>query len=386
MKRGLPAAARTRGEPLLVLGAIVGGWLALRVLLWQSPFDIPGSAVIFARPPAAKSTLARPEAAPVPQADNTEPRESTSTGSAGPNDAPISAPLPAPRLTSDNISILTSFVAQTQPASRIVGQQLLLAAGFSHMELAPQIASYFAAARAAEPGGLAVAAGHVLPARRGPSSARWSGDTWLLVRNGSSGPITAGEPAYGRSQAGAVLRFRLAPSSAHRPFAYVRATRALAGPQEREAAAGLAARPLRGVPLSLAGEVRVSEGSAGREVRPAAFVVTELPAATLPLGLRAEAYVQAGYVGGRFATAFADGQARIDAPIAHLDKGTEIRAGGGVWGGAQKRAARLDIGPSATAKFRLGEAAWRLALDYRWRVAGDALPKSGPALTFSAGF
>jgi len=61
--------------------------------------------------------------------------------------------------------------------------------------------------------------------------------------------------------------------------------------------------------------------------------------------------------------------------------------GGGVWGGAQKGAARLDIGPSATMTIGLGEsAAARLGLDWRFRVAGDAAPASGPALTLSAGF
>jgi len=274
--------------------------------------------------------------------------------------------------------------------SHIVGQQLLLAAAFSHMELAPEIAAYFVAAHPAEPQRPALAGGPRLPgqvaARSLPIGARWSGDTWLLLRNDSSGPLTPGEPSYGRSQAGAILRYRLAPSSPHRPSAYVRATRALASPPEAEVAAGLAARPLGGVPLSVAGELRVSQGPAGRDVRPAGFIVTELPPATLPLGLRAEAYAAAGYVGGRFATAFADGEARIDSHVARLGDDSEIRAGGGVWGGAQKHAARLDVGPSATVRFRLGEAASRVAIDYRWRVARDAEPKSGPALTFSAGF
>jgi hypothetical protein len=148
----------------------------------------------------------------------------------------------------------------------------------------------------------------------------------------------------------------------------------------------LAARPLAGVPLSVAAEVRVFDGPAGREVRPAAFAVTELPAARLPLGLRAEAYAQAGYVGGRFATAFVDGQARVDRRVARLGQAAEMRVGGGVWGGAQKGAARLDVGPSATASFRLGEAQSHVALDYRVRVAGAAEPGSGPALTISAGF
>ena len=183
-----------------------------------------------------------------------------------------------------------------------------------------------------------------------------------------------------------VLRYRLAPSSGHRPVAYVRATRALTGPQENEVSAGFAARPLAGLPVSVAGEVRLSQTPAGREARPAAFAVTELPPARLPFGLRAEAYAQAGYVGGRFATAFVDGQARVDTPVVRLDRDSEVRAGGGVWGGAQKHTGRLDVGPSATVNFRLGQALSRVALDYRVRVAGDAEPKSGPALTISAGF
>jgi hypothetical protein len=64
----------------------------------------------------------------------------------------------------------------------------------------------------------------------------------------------------------------------------------------------------------------------------------------------------------------------------------EVSAGAGVWGGAQKGAARLDIGPTAAASFRLGESRGRVAADYRFRVAGEAEPRSGPALTLSAGF
>ena len=64
----------------------------------------------------------------------------------------------------------------------------------------------------------------------------------------------------------------------------------------------------------------------------------------------------------------------------------ELRVGVGAWGGAQKQAARFDIGPTASVAFRLGEARARLAVDYRLQVAGHAAPASGPAVTFSAGF
>ena len=278
-------------------------------------------------------------------------------------------------------------MAQPPPASRIVGQELLLAAAFASVRLPVPIAGYMArpaGARAHVRAGQAPLLGPGL--RRSESARRWSGDGWLFLRQDTGGPLAAGQPSYGRSQAGAVLRYRLAPSSGHRPIGYLRATRAVAGPAETELAAGFAARPLAHVPVSFAAELRVTAEPAGREVRPAAFAVTELPPADLPLGLRAEAYAQAGYVGGRYATAFADGQAKVDSHAANFGPLGEARVGGGLWGGAQRHAARLDVGPTAALDFPLGDARARLALDYRVRVAGRAAPKSGPALTFSAGF
>jgi hypothetical protein len=375
MSGGPGAAAGSRGQPLLVFGLVCGGWLALRVLLWQSPFALPRQPAL--SPPAplplAPSRAGRPDRA-FPGAIPGNPPAPIP----GVNDAPVSEPLPPPWLQR-NLSALAPTSVQRLPAREIVGQQLLLAAAFAHMEIPPE-----AAARRAGPPPDTLAAG--TPSDSAPAIGRWSGDAWLLVRNGSSGPLTLGTPAYGRSQAGAVLRYRLAPASGHRPAVYARVTRALAGSRETEVAAGLSARPLAGLPVSVAGEMRVREGPAGREVRPAAFAVTELPPANLPRGLRAEGYLQAGYVGGHFATAFIDGQARIDAPVVRLAADTPVRVGGGVWGGAQKHAARLDVGPSAAVDFRLGDTLSRVALDYRVRVAGDAEPKSGPALTISAGF
>ena len=65
---------------------------------------------------------------------------------------------------------------------------------------------------------------------------------------------------------------------------------------------------------------------------------------------------------------------------------SELRAGAGAWGGAQKGAARLDIGPSASVDFRIGPANGRAQIDYRVKVAGDAEPGDGVAFTLSTGF
>lgn len=215
--------------------------------------------------------------------------------------------------------------------------------------------------------------------------ARWAVDAWLLARQDSAEPQLAVQPSYGRSQAGAVLRYQLAPGAAHDVQAYARASAALAGPRERELAAGLSARPLPALPLRVYAEARVGESGGEAAVRPALFAVTELSPQRLPLGLRGEAYLQAGYVGGDRATAFVDGQARAERPIARRGE-AEFTAGAGGWGGAQTGAARLDIGPTASASFPLGSGRARIAADFRLRVAGTAAPASGAAVTLSAGF
>src|SRR5690606_7765747 len=177
-------------------------------------------------------------------------------------------------------------------------------------------------------------------------STRWSADVWLLVREDSANSILANRPSYGRSQAGGVVRYRLSDSSSLRPQAYLRASLALAGAAEQELAAGVSARPIPKVPLRLAAEVRANETELATRLRPAAFAVTELAPIELPHGARAEVYLQGGYVGGNYATAFVDGQMRVERQVASFGK-AEFSAGGGLWGGAQREAARVDVGPTA---------------------------------------
>jgi hypothetical protein len=367
-----------------MLLVLLGGWVFVRAALWQSPFPP------LDRFPASAASPQAPAGTPMAEFRdaNGGSYAELSRGIAGSSarsrrDAAKGGPLPPPLPSTYQL-----------PQARltegdIVGQQLLLVAAFAHMELPPEMTAYLAPAKSANQTGGTLAAPAAPaggPAPSLPSARRWSADGWLLLRRDSTGALAAGEPSYGRSQAGAVLRYRLAPTSGHRPVAYARVTGALAGPGEAELAIGLSARPLAGVPVSLAAEVRAYDGPAHREVRPAAFAVTELPPAKLPFGLRGELYAQAGYVGGRFATAFVDGQARLDEKLAALAPASEVRVGIGAWGGAQKHSARLDVGPSATVNFRLGPTQSRLAIDYRWRVAGNAEPENGPALTISAGF
>jgi hypothetical protein len=218
--------------------------------------------------------------------------------------------------------------------------------------------------------------------------ARWSMDAWALIRdNGDKIPSAGTLPAtYGASQAGAVLRYRLSLRDRRQLTAYLRTTSTVGGLSETSAALGLSARPLPAVPILAAVEGRVTEQGGMRRVQPAAMAVTALPPLALPGSLRAEVYAQGGYVGGRYATPFADGQIRVDRPLATLGR-IEARVGAGAWGGIQKGASRLDAGPGATVSMPLSPKVFgRFAVDWRFRVAGNAEPDSGPALTVAAGF
>lgn len=182
-----------------------------------------------------------------------------------------------------------------------------------------------------------------------------------------------------------MLRYRLAPTSPHQPMVYLRANVAIDSPNERDLAAGMSLRPLSRVPLRAAAELRATQDASRTRLRPSAYVVTELAPIKLPKGFRAEAYAQAGVVGGPGATAFVDGQLRVDRPVASL-AGMELRGGGGLWGGAQDGAERVDVGPGLTLGMPLGRSSARLSADWRFRIAGQAAPASGPAITLSAGF
>lgn len=193
------------------------------------------------------------------------------------------------------------------------------------------------------------------------------------------------QPSLGGSQAGGVLAYRLASSSDHSPALFLRVSQAVAQGGDSEGAFGLRFTPHPAVPLSVHAELRATQVGDATLVRPAAFVAGGIDDRPLPLGLAASGYAQAGYVGGQAATAFADGRLAIDRELASFDLGS-LRAGGGVWGGAQRGAARLDLGPSAQLRTGIGDVPIRLTIDYRIRVAGEAAPATGAALTLSTGF
>ncbi len=223
----------------------------------------------------------------------------------------------------------------------------------------------------------------VLPARAVPSVAmqaerlaplpdRWSLSAWMVARGaGAPGGAPAGQ--IGGGQAGARVAWLVSPR--HRIAAYGRIAAPLSG-SGREAALGLEWQPTR-APVRLIAERRFGlDGTpGGTGLGAIAGIDREWR------GFRLEAYGQVGAVVRRRADPYADGAARGTRTV---EAGGPVRMGigAGAWGAAQRDAQRLDVGPSATLAVRN----LRLALDWRQRIAGEARPGSGIALTFGADF
>jgi hypothetical protein len=394
--------AAYRGQPLVALMLILGGWVAARAMVWDASASgtlpvagqLHGPDRAAAERPPAEASLA-PEVSPAPKARLAPPAPAVFPAMRSPVPIlqpdrrplpvmPLSAPFrpsatPAPVAPMQpSRSVARRPAAARVPAQLSVAHQLLWMAALARLPLPISVLAPLAAAVETAP------ADPPVPQR----GRRWSADAWLLLRHGGNHSGAGGlVPAtYGASQAGGVVRYGLAPESAHRPSLYLRGSAALNGAREREAALGLSARPFARVPLVVAAEARAHDQPRGARLRPAAFAYTELPPLDLPHGARAEFYGQAGYVGGDFAGAFADGHLRVDRRVLRAGPG-ELRAGGALWGGAQKGASRLDLGPSAAYGMPLGRASGaRVQVDWRFRVAGNAAPASGPAVTLSAGF
>lgn len=394
------------GRPLAALSTLLALWIGARIVLWQSPFalDLPPvsqfafdpahlRAPVQALPPAAQGARAGAQAAA------SEPRSMNAPAARIP--APLALPLapalPAvlPAASAASFYDPTALASRGAPLDDSTGEQLMWLAAYDSAEPARYAGPVARAAgggiRAgrgkAETMPMALSPGHgeAGPGRAAPG--RWSLSGWAHLRAGSAAaPATSGAiPVYGASQIGAVMRYRLVPGTRFDPRVYARASAALDRRSERELAAGLALRPLAGLPAAIMAEARWRDQPGLRAVRPAAMVVSEMDPVAIGARVLAESYVQAGYVGGRGATAFADGQLRLTADLAAFDLG-RVRVGAGAWGGAQRGAARLDLGPTAQLDLASDKPPLRLSVDYRIRVAGDAQPGSGAALTLSTGF
>lgn len=211
-------------------------------------------------------------------------------------------------------------------------------------------------------------------------ASRWWGSAWLLVRGDGTAPQTGlGGGLLGGSQAGVRVGYALDP--ARRLSLYGRVSSALSVPG-REAAFGADWRP-SALPVHVIAEQRVPlDGGRGGPTLGAVGGVGPL---ALPRDFRLEAYGEGGVILRDNGVGFADGAARIGRRIARAGP-ADIALGAGAWGAIQPGASRIDIGPAIVVDVPVRSHGLRLSLDWRQRVAGDARPASGPALTIGANF
>jgi hypothetical protein len=215
---------------------------------------------------------------------------------------------------------------------------------------------------------------------------RWSGDVYSLFRDGGAVGPTA-SPVLGGGQTGATLGWTVNPL-ARRPFALVgrfnTANDPRGSPDNRtsQAALGVRWQPVAGISVTAERLVRVGEfarndwnlriaaGADGKRGR-----------------IEWNGYGEAGVLGA--GDIYAGAQARAAVPVFRLQK-TRLLGGAGVWGSVQNSAGyalgRFDVGPTLVMRTAVGRTSLDLSADWRFRLAGGALPGSGPAITLSTGF
>jgi len=200
-------------------------------------------------------------------------------------------------------------------------------------------------------------------------------NAWALLRGPPGASTLASGSTLGGSQAGARLNYAFDPRIA----ASLRSSSPVGGSSGGEVAAGVRLTPFPSIPISLTAERRQALGrySTGRS---AFAMFLEGGVYQKPLGwdLMLDGYAQAGIVGARSRDLFADGGFTVSRPVYG-----RFSVGMGAWGGYQPGIYRVDAGPRASMRVRHNVS---VHVDWRQRLAGSALPASGPAVTMGADF
>ncbi len=377
---GLVAGIRISGEAraLRFLLICLIGWVLIRILVTSNPAAPFVPEVV--RPPWPPPSAARIAAVV-----------------GGPAASSVSAAvraLPASRTPHLSRSVRPSVASPGQPAARGSGagglDVDLHRLRFAMMTRFIQPSAGIAAIPARGAGwGSAPAIAPVPPGLGQPfwmqrQLAGWSIGGWIYLRDGSGGTsgAIAAEGQLGGSQAGVRLSYGFGGSGRLR--AYGRATIAVERPAQRDLAAGFAFAPVKRLPVDIAIEQRVAAGRQGRTAL-AAYAAGGVSNVALPAGFQLDAYAQAGVVGARQRDGFADGAVVIDHRLGAHET-APLRLGALAAAAIQPGTGRVDIGPRLTLKLPDVGHGSRIAIDWRQRIAGDARPESGAALTLATDF
>ncbi|MET0248427.1 MAG: hypothetical protein ABW164_01715 [Sphingobium sp.] len=378
---------KASGRPLRFFLLLGVGWIGLRAAMLAGPPDVVQEAV----PPAISVQSA--EAAVVPVA----PDPASSPVLPVAPDVPDPAPVPPVATALPVVPQRTDKPVSSAPLIRRAGRSdpptidtpariiaptddvRIARVDTARPSIAPDVPPRTASEVADPPARPQVAT--MADQARAPDD-RWQLGAWAFWRSGSgAAPLATQGGRLGGSQVGARLDYDLTPDWAGRLAPYARITSALDRPASPEAAAGLAWQPSRRVPISLLAERRISLGKGGRNAN-ALFVVGGFGPTPLAQGFHAEAYGQAGMVGFSRRDLVVDGKLALLRAFSRAP----LSAGFSLSGGAQPGVSRLDIGPEIRLRLPLPRANARLSAEWRQRVAGQAAPGSGLAVTLASDF
>lgn len=219
--------------------------------------------------------------------------------------------------------------------------------------------------------------------KAGSHADRWAFSTWAYVRPDRQAGQRFDLARLGGSQFGLRVARRLDRDGQINGFARLVSIGSMG--DGLEGAAGLALRPSQNLPVALVIERREQLAGTGGRSAFAAYATGGASNVPLSQGLTLDVYGAAGVVGAARRDMFAEGSAVLSLrPVSAA--GVDVVAGAGAWGAAQPGVSRLDIGPRLSAYLPIGGARPMLAIDWRQRVAGQAAPSSGLALTLAADF
>lgn len=221
---------------------------------------------------------------------------------------------------------------------------------------------------------------------KAPKHAPFNVYAYSFWRHGAVQAGQLGNGQYGGSQSAAliaipVLRYRDAQDTS-RLAVIGRLSTSHSKIRESEWAAGLQWHPIRSISARMSIERRF-RGDAPDTV--AAYLSGGHAGSKLPLAFSLDGYGQAGIVSGKDAGAFVDVQLAAHRPLVSQG-GAQLSAGGGIWAGGQSHIMRLDVGPFVRTLVSAGPATLRIDASWRFRIAGDAQPGNGPAVTLSTSF
>jgi len=222
-----------------------------------------------------------------------------------------------------------------------------------------------------------IVAGQSIPARLNKLD-RLQLSAWALLRGRQGQIIGPSSLASGGQLGGSQAGSRLTYNFTRQIAASLRFTSDV-GRRGGEVAGGVRIQPMQSIPVWITAErrQRLGQDGSGRDAF-AMFLEGGVYQRRMPWRLSLDAYLQGGVVGLHSRDRFVDGALTLTRPVYR-----NFSAGLGVWGGAQPGVYRLDAGPRVTMKVRNNI---RVHFDWRQRLAGNAQPGSGPAMTLAGDF